>query len=331
MCVCWGNKILILALATLFVYYCFLISINDMKCNEKMVVIMGATGSGKSSLSVDLALHFKAEIINSDKMQFYDGLKITTNQSTIAERRGVPHHLLGELAPEAGEVTAAEFRIMAAKAISEITQREKLPILAGGSNSYIHALLAKSHDPENYPFSDQKGSICSDLNYDCCFIWIDVDQHVLFEYLSLRLDVMMKSGIFEEIAEFHRVKKAPKEPWGIWKAIGVQEFADYLKMYKSEADMEKWDPVRKEASEKAVKAIKENTFQLTKDQIKKINKLRNAGWDIRKVDATASFREAIRAAKECEGAAEMQRKIWNKEVLEPCVQIVERHLDQPIN
>ncbi|AEE84938.1 putative tRNA isopentenyltransferase [Arabidopsis thaliana] len=302
-----------------------------MKCNDKMVVIMGATGSGKSSLSVDLALHFKAEIINSDKMQFYDGLKITTNQSTIEDRRGVPHHLLGELNPEAGEVTAAEFRVMAAEAISEITQRKKLPILAGGSNSYIHALLAKSYDPENYPFSDHKGSICSELKYDCCFIWIDVDQSVLFEYLSLRLDLMMKSGMFEEIAEFHRSKKAPKEPLGIWKAIGVQEFDDYLKMYKWDNDMDKWDPMRKEAYEKAVRAIKENTFQLTKDQITKINKLRNAGWDIKKVDATASFREAIRAAKEGEGVAEMQRKIWNKEVLEPCVKIVRSHLDQPIN
>lgn len=303
-----------------------------MNCKDKMVVIMGCTGSGKSKLSVDLALHFKAaEIVNSDKMQFYNGLKITTNQSTIVERRGVPHHLLGELDPEAGEVTAAEFRIMTAKTISEITQRKKLPILAGGSNSYIHALLANSYDPEHYPFSDHKGSICSELKYDCCFIWIDVDQPVLFEYLSLRLDVMMKSGMFEEIAEFSRAKKAPKEPLGIWKAIGVQEFDDYLKMYKRDNDMKKWDPVRKEAYEKAVRAIKENTFQLTKDQLRKIKKLRTAGWNIRKVDATASFREAIRAAKRGEAAAEMQRKIWNKEVLEPCVKIVEKHLDQPIS
>ncbi|EOA18459.1 hypothetical protein CARUB_v10007003mg [Capsella rubella] len=304
-----------------------------MKCRDKMVVIMGATGSGKSSLSVDLALHFDAEIINSDKMQFYDGLKITTNQSTIAERRGVPHHLLGELHPEAGEVTAAEFRVMVEKAISEITQRRKLPMLAGGSNSYIHALPADSYDPVNYPFSDDyMGSICSKLRYDCCFIWIDVDQPVLFEYLSLRLDVMMKSGMFEEIAEFHRSNKAPEEPSGIWKAIGVQEFDDYLKVYKlDDIDMKKWDPVRKEAYKKAMRAIKENTFQLTKDQIRKIIKLTNAGWDIKKVDATASFREAIRAANQAEGAAEMQRNIWNKELLEPCVNIVNIFLDQPID
>ncbi|ESQ54859.1 hypothetical protein EUTSA_v10026816mg [Eutrema salsugineum] len=304
-----------------------------MKSKEKIVVIMGATGSGKSALSVDLALHFKAEIINSDKMQFYDGLKITTNQSTMDERRGVPHHLLGELDPEEGEVTAAKFRNMAAHAIAGITHRKKLPILAGGSNSYIHALLAKSyHDQGNYPFS-KNGTICSELNYDCCFIWIDVAQPVLFEYLSLRLEKMMKTGMFEEIAEFHRTKKAPKEPVavGIWKAIGVQEFDDYLKTYKWDNDKENWDPVRQEAFKKAVRAIKENTFQLTKDQIKKIRKLRTAGWEIRKVDATATFREAIRAAKERDRGDEMQRMIWNREVVEPCVGIVKRHLEQQIN
>ncbi|CAH2078054.1 unnamed protein product [Thlaspi arvense] len=299
----------------------------NMKSKDKIVVIMGATGSGKSSLSVDLALHFQAEIINSDKMQFYDGLNITTNQSTMAERRGVPHHLLGELNPEEGEVTASEFRNVAAQAISGITHRKKLPILAGGSNSYIHDLLANSFDPENYPFSPN-GSICSGLRYDCCFIWIDVARSVLFEYLSLRLDKMMKTGMFEEIAEFHRAKKAPKEPMGIWKAIGVQEFDGYLKTYSG---MGKWDLVRKKAYDKAVRAIKENTFQLTRDQIKKIKKLRAAGWDIRKVDATSTFKEAIRAAKEGKGGDEMQRKIWNKQVVEPCVEMVKRHLEQPID
>ncbi|CAN8274036.1 unnamed protein product [Cochlearia groenlandica] len=300
-----------------------------MKCNDKIVVIMGATGSGKSLLSVDLALHFNAEIINSDKMQFYNGLKTTTNQSTLEERRGVPHHLLGELNPEDGEVTALEFRQMAAQAISGITHRKKLPILAGGSNSYVHALLANAYDHnQTYPFS-RNGFICSNLRYDCCFLWIDVEKNVLFEYLTIRLDKMMKSGMFEEIAEFRREKKSPKMPLGIWKSIGVQEFDEYLKTYDSDNnDMEKWDDVRKEAYTKAVKAVKENTLQLTVDQIKKIKKLRNAGWDIKRVDATATFKEAIRVAKEGDVGGGMQRKIWNKEVVKPCVEIVKKHLEK---
>ncbi|CAA7012811.1 unnamed protein product [Microthlaspi erraticum] len=112
----------------------------DQSRKEKVVVILGATGTGKSRLSVDLATRFSGEIINSDKIQFYNGLEIATNQITIPERCGVPHHLLGELPPD-GELTASELRTLASRSISEIASRGKLPIIAGGSNSFVHALL----------------------------------------------------------------------------------------------------------------------------------------------------------------------------------------------
>lgn len=136
----------------------------DQSRKEKVVVIMGSTGTGKSRLSVDLATRFSAEIINSDKMQFYKGLEITTNQITIAEQCGVPHHLLGELPADGPELTASEFRSLASGSISEMISRGKLPIIAGGSNSYIHALLAEHFDPETNPFS--KPLIPSKLRYD---------------------------------------------------------------------------------------------------------------------------------------------------------------------
>ncbi|KAG5629635.1 hypothetical protein H5410_001352 [Solanum commersonii] len=69
--------------------------INNNKFNKKKVMfIMGATGMGKSRLSVDLATHFLGEIINSDKMQVYKGLEIVTNKITHAEKQGVRHYLL---------------------------------------------------------------------------------------------------------------------------------------------------------------------------------------------------------------------------------------------
>ena len=70
--------------------------INNTRFNKKKVVfIMGATGTGKSRLSVDLATHFRGEIINSDKMQVYKVLEIVTNKITHAEKQGVRHYLLG--------------------------------------------------------------------------------------------------------------------------------------------------------------------------------------------------------------------------------------------
>ncbi|XP_010554960.1 PREDICTED: adenylate isopentenyltransferase 4-like [Tarenaya hassleriana] len=297
---------------------------------DKLVVIMGATGSGKSRLSVDLANIFSGEIVNSDKLQFYNGLEITTNQMTVQERQGVPHHLLGEVEPEDGELTAAEFRSAAARAISGIVSRGNLPILAGGSNSFVHALLAERWDPETYPFNG-RGSICSDLRYDCCFIWIDVAPPLLFEYHSRRVDKMLERGMFEELAELYDPKNDPGESWtriGLWKSIGVPEFDRYFRKYppqktREAANRDDWDAARKSAYDRAVREVKENTFLLAMKQIEKIQKLRSAGWDIRRVDAAAWFRSAL-SSPDGDGGSGGRRckEIWEREILEPCVERV---------
>ncbi|KAH0756745.1 hypothetical protein KY290_020238 [Solanum tuberosum] len=69
---------------------------NNKSSKKKVVFVMGATGTGKSRLSIDLAIHFQGEIINSDKMQVYKGLDIITNKITDIEKQGIPHHLLGK-------------------------------------------------------------------------------------------------------------------------------------------------------------------------------------------------------------------------------------------
>ncbi|KAL1202836.1 Adenylate isopentenyltransferase 8 [Cardamine amara subsp. amara] len=282
---------------------------------EKVVVIMGATGTGKSRLSVDLATRFSGEIINSDKMQFYDGLEITTNQISISERCGVPHHLLGELPHDDDELTASKFKSLASQDISEIVSRGKLPIIAGGSNTFIHALLVDRFEPETHPFSD-KGSISSDLRYDCCFLWVDVSVPVLFHHLSKRVDQMMESGMLEELAGFYNPRNSgSKTKTGIHKAIGVPEFDRYFEVYppgKNEK-MSEWDPVRKAAYEEAVKEIKENTWLLAKKQIDRIIKLRSSGWEIHRLDATASFGKS-------------SREVWDKTVLDESIKIVKRFL-----
>lgn len=62
---------------------------------KKIITVIGATGTGKSKLAVDLALALNGEVINADAMQVYKGLDIITNKITTHDMRGVPHHLLG--------------------------------------------------------------------------------------------------------------------------------------------------------------------------------------------------------------------------------------------
>ncbi|KAL0731294.1 hypothetical protein Bca4012_027388 [Brassica carinata] len=288
---------------------------------DKIVVILGATGAGKSRLSVDLGTRFPSEIINSDKIQVYEGLEITTNQITLPDRRGVPHHLLGYIPSEDGELTAGDFRVDASNAVSDITSRKKLPIVAGGSNSFVHAFLAERFDPKIDPFSTS--SICRDLRYDSCLVWVDVSEPVLFEYLLKRVDEMMGSGMFEELSGFYDPVKASRTRFGIRKAIGVPEFDAYFKMYPPEKENrgKKWSPRRRAAYDKAVEDIKENTLRLARRQVWKIEKLRDAGWDIKRVDATASFRAVMSSSSSREW-----REIWEEQVLEPSVKIVNRLL-----
>ncbi|KAE8722882.1 Adenylate isopentenyltransferase 3 [Hibiscus syriacus] len=79
---------------------------------DKVVILLGATGTGKSRLSIDLATRFPAEIINSDKIQVHAGLDIATNKIPEEERCGIPHHLLGVIHPHA-DFTATDFVDMA--------------------------------------------------------------------------------------------------------------------------------------------------------------------------------------------------------------------------
>ncbi|XP_073141857.1 tRNA dimethylallyltransferase 2 [Henckelia pumila] len=108
----------------------------------KIVVIMGATGSGKSKLAIDLASHFPIEIINADSMQVYKGLDVLTNKVPGQERKGVPHHLLGTISPDT-EFTAKDFREHAIPLIDEIWSRNCLPVIVGGTNYYIQALVSQ--------------------------------------------------------------------------------------------------------------------------------------------------------------------------------------------
>src|SRR3954466_12932123 len=97
-----------------------------------LVAVVGPTGSGKSDLALLLAENFHGEIVNCDSLQVYRHFDIGTAKMPVEERRGIPHHLIDILNPDE-LFTAGEYARRAREVIVEISDRGRLPILAGGT------------------------------------------------------------------------------------------------------------------------------------------------------------------------------------------------------
>jgi tRNA dimethylallyltransferase len=105
-----------------------------------LVVVLGPTASGKTTLSLTLAEHFQGEIVNCDSVAMYCEFDIGTAKPTAEERTRAPHHLLDCVAPSS-HMTAGEYARQARQVIEEIKARGHLPILVGGTGLYLRALL----------------------------------------------------------------------------------------------------------------------------------------------------------------------------------------------
>ena len=106
----------------------------------EVVAIVGPTASGKTALSIKMAKAFNGEIINGDSMQIYKGLDIGTAKVTEEEMEGIPHHLLSFKEPTES-FSVAEYQTLVREKIREIQQRNKLPIIVGGTGLYVQAVL----------------------------------------------------------------------------------------------------------------------------------------------------------------------------------------------
>ncbi|XP_057806175.1 adenylate isopentenyltransferase 5, chloroplastic-like [Salvia miltiorrhiza] len=269
------------------------ITLRDSR-KDKVVVVVGATGAGKSRLSIDLATRFNGEVINSDKIQVYKGLDVIANKVAADERRGVPHHLLGFVDPD-DDFTADDFVRHASLAAASIASRGRLPIVAGGSLSFVKALALG------------RAGAC-----EFHFLWVDVAMRVLRTVLSRRVDKMVELGLVEEARGFY----APGGDYGrgIRRAVGVPELDEF---FRTEAEGVADDGSREELLAAAIDEIKANTHELAYRQVEKIMRLpEDLGVELLRLDATTVF-EANN-----EDAAEE----WKKVVLEPSTKALSRFL-----
>ncbi len=106
---------------------------------KPVIAIVGPTASGKSALGIEVALQLNGEIINCDSVQVYQEIQIATAKVPLAERKGVPHHLIDFVSPNIN-YTAVEWAREAATKIEEIESRGRVPLLVGGTGFYLRAL-----------------------------------------------------------------------------------------------------------------------------------------------------------------------------------------------
>src|SRR6202167_2710277 len=111
-----------------------------MNALAPLVVVLGPTASGKSSLAIWLAEKLSGEVLVCDSTQAYKYFDIGTAKVALSEQHGIAHHLVDLCEPEQ-IFTAGEYRRRALQVLEEVTQRKKLPILTAGTGLYLRALL----------------------------------------------------------------------------------------------------------------------------------------------------------------------------------------------
>ena len=116
---------------------------------SRVIVICGATATGKSDIAIQVAQAIGAEIVNADSMQLYRGMDIGTAKLPEGERGGIPHHLLDVLDVNQ-DSTVAWYQEQARSMITDIHARGKDAVIVGGTGLYIKAIL----DDLNFPDTD---------------------------------------------------------------------------------------------------------------------------------------------------------------------------------
>lgn len=115
-----------------------------------LIFIVGATATGKSDLSIQLAKKLQAEIVNADSMQLYRGMDIGTAKLSLEQREGIPHHLIDVL-DVTQDASVAEYQGWARAKIDDLLKQGKNVVVVGGTGLYIKAILDELNFPDTDP------------------------------------------------------------------------------------------------------------------------------------------------------------------------------------
>ena len=126
--------------------------------SSPLVVIVGPTAVGKTALAIEVAGVLNGEIISVDSRLFYRGMDIGTAKPSLAERRGIPHHLIDVVEPDE-TYSLAVFQREVARLCDEIRARGRLPLLVGGTGQYVLAVVEGWQSPEVRPAPELRAAL----------------------------------------------------------------------------------------------------------------------------------------------------------------------------
>ncbi len=240
---------------------------------NKIIVIVGPTGVGKTKASVELAKRLNAEIINGDAVSVYKELNIASAKPTLEERNGINHYLI-DIVDVCNNYTIYDYQKDARVAIEQIKEKGKNIIVVGGTGLYIKSLLYdyKFHEEEINRYDDLTNdqiiskikeygkfdidysnrrrivrllsklenniplSEKADIIYPSIIIGLTTDRDTLYKVINNRVDSMIKNGLLDEI---NNLKDRYKDSRVLNSAIGYKEFNDYFNDNNIENTVEK--------------------------------------------------------------------------------------------
>lgn len=236
---------------------------------NKVIVVVGPTGVGKTKMGVELAKVFDGEVISGDSMQIYKQMDIGTAKVTKEETQGIIHHLV-DIKDPTDSYSVKEFQETVRKKIQEILSKGKTPILVGGTGLYIKATLY------DYEFSETQ-----DNHEDIKEKYAHLDNHQLYNYLmsidqssalelheNNRQRVLRAIGIYEQTGQRKSEQLAKQKHECIYDAYFVGLTIDRELLY--ERINQRVDVMKNLGLEKEVCSLYKNGLTRTHQSMKAI-------------------------------------------------------------